>query len=366
MRSLCIDVDRLSYAQPEYLQAKQRLANALYHLQYVQSGLFAVDYWLGIKAYALLNDTKRLCNTLDAVNYYIIQSAGAYRVLEMQLNKSAAAITNQNAQNITGDVIRYLNEALRQMKRFTVPEKAQKTKDLTNKVTVDSLSRNKLISSLKSALIGKAETAKQKNYSLDFLDGHIETTKQGFKNRSLKSLLTEGIKYSAEGTLHLVNASAIKSFGQSGHLSASAGVGNAEVSGSVKGMLFDSKGFQPTLTAEGEAIVSAVQAKAVSVFKNDIIKNTFKAQIDVGVAEASGKAVFSKDEVTLEGDVGVSAVKAKAENSFEILGLTFTVGGSTEVGLGVGGGYSLTNRSLSFSGRIACLFGIGAEVKIEW
>ncbi len=366
MKSLCIDVGRLSYAQPEYLQAKQSLANALYHLQCIQSGLCLVDYWLGMKAFALLNETKRLYGTLDAVNYYIIHSAGVYRVLEMQLNKTAAVITDKNGQNITGDIMRYMNEALRQMNHLVIPKKAQKINDLTNKVTADSLLRNKLISSLKNALVGKAETAKQKNYALDFFDGHVETTKQGFKNRSLKSLLTKGVKYSAEGTLHLVNASAIKSFGQSGYLSASAGVGNAEVSGSVKGVLFDSKGFQPTLSAEGEAIVSAVQAKAVSVFKNDILKNTFKAQIDVGVAEASGKAVFSKDEVTLKGDVGVSAVKVKAENSFELLGLTFTVGGSTEVGLGAGGGYSCTNSSFSFSGKIACLFGIGAEVKIEW
>lgn len=366
MRSLCVDVDRLSYPFAEYLQAKQRLANAVYYLQRVQYGLYGTNYQLSMNASSLMSDALRLSNALEALNRYVVQSANEYRCLELRLAKTAGSITgNKNENGGTDELIHRVSKGF-QLFKETFAAKNNQTNDLTSRVSEGFQLLKERFASLKAANVGKAEAAKQTEWSFGFFDNYVETSTQGLTNRSLISLLYEGVKYQAEGALHAAKASMTKRFNENHYISAEAGIGNAEASGSVKGVLFDSKGFHPSIKAEGEAMVSAVQAKASSVFKNDILKNTFKAQADVGVVEASGKAVISKDEFTLKGEVGASAAKVKAEDTFEILGYKITVGASTEVGLGAGGGWSATSKSFEFGASLALLFGLGTNFKIEW
>lgn len=365
MRSLCVDVDRLSYPFAEYLQAKQRLANAVYYLQKVQYGLYGTNYQLSMNAAGLMNDAQRISNSLEALNRYVVQSANEYRSLEMRLTKTAKSIAGTQHADGGKEIIDHVTKGF-QLFKTTFASKNDKANDLTYRVSKGFQLWKEQFSSLKSANVGKGETAKQTEWSFGFFDNYVETSTQGLRNRSLISLLYEGVKYQAEGALHLAKGSVTKRFNENHYISAEAGIGNAEASGSVKGVLFDSKGFHPSIKAEGEAIVSAVQAKATSVFKNDILKNTFKASVDVGVVEASGKAVISKDEFTLKGEVGASAAKAKAENTFEIWGYKITVGASTEVGLGAGGGWSATSNSVEFGASLALLFGLGTNFKIEW
>lgn len=365
MKSLCVDVDRLAYPFVEYLQAKQRLANAIHLLQSVQSGLCTTDYQLSMKASGLMSEAQRLSNRVDILNRYVLQSALTYRDLEMRLSKTAVLLEDQSKYD-QNELINRVIGGFQTCKTLISSSKSHDQADkLKRQVTRGFQSARERLRTVTSAKVGNAESVKG-NRSVQLLDGYMDYTIQGVKNRSLSSLIEDGITYSAEGALHIVNATAMHSFGKNGYVSVSAGVGNAEASGSIKGVLFDSDGLNPSLSAQGEAIVSAVQAKTVSVFKNDIFKNTFKARMDVGVVEASGKAVISKDEITLEGEVGASAAKASAENSFELFGFTLTIGASSEVGIGAGGGFSRTSNSISFGGRLACIFGLGADVKIEW
>lgn len=342
MRSLCVAVDRLAYPFAEHVRAKQNLRTATRCLQNVQYGLYGISYQLSMKASGLMNEALRLTNTVDALNRYVAQSAREYHALELRLTKTAGLINGkkQPSANDINDLSHRVGDALQYWKEH--------------------------FASLKPSQTGKAETANQTDWSLDFFDGYVDTASKGFSSGSIVSLLYQGVKYQVEGAFHIAKVSATKRFNENHYISAEAAVGNAEASGSVKGVLFDNKGFHPSLKAEGEVMVSAVQAKAVSVLKNDFIKNTFKARVDVGVASASGKAVISKDEVTIKGEAGVALARASTESTYELWGWKFTFSGSTEVGLGAGTGFSTTSNSFEVGASLSLLLGLGGNLKIEW
>lgn len=342
MKSLCIAVDRLAYPFAEHLRAKQNLKSAVRYLQNVQYGLYGSNYQFAMRAAGITNEAQRLANTVDALNFYVVQSAKIYRALEQNLIKKADLINGKK------------------------PLSSSEIDDLSHRIGDGLQMWKEQLGSLKPSKSADTETTKQDDWSLDFFKGYFESTASGLHNSSIISLLYEGIKYQIEGAYHIANVGINKQFNDNCTISAEAGVGNIEASGSVKGVLFDNKGFNPTLKAEGEAAVSAFQAKAKSVLKNDFIKNTFKTQVDVGVASASGKAVISKNEVTLAGEVGVAAARVSGEETFELWGLKITLRGSAELGFGGSSGYSQTSNSFEVGASCSLLFGFGAGLKIEW
>ena len=337
MRSLCIAVDRLAYPFAEHIRASQNMNTAIRSLQNVQYSLYGTNYPLSMKAAGLMNEALRLKNSLDALNHYVVQSADIYRSLEMRLTKSAGLINGKKPS--TDDF-----------------------NDLTNRVEDAFALWKKQLEWLKPSQTGKSEAVNRAEWYAEFFDGYYETIASG----SIFSLLSEGIKYRLEGALHLAHVGVMKHYNANLHASAEVGVGNAEVSGKVKGVIFDDDGLNPTLKAEGDVTVSAIQAKVIGVLKNDFIKNTLTLQGDVGVASASGKAVISKDEITVKGEVKASAARASAENTFEFLGLKFSLGASAEVGIGVGGGFSSTSNSFEMGASLSLIAGLGANIKIEW
>ena len=341
MRSLCIAVDRLAYPFAEHIRASQNMNTAIRSLQNVQYSLYGTNYPLSMKAAGLMNEALRLKNSLDALNHYVVQSADIYRSLEMRLTKSAGLINGKKPS--TDDF-----------------------NDLTNRVEDAFALWKKQLEWLKPSQTGKSEAVNRAEWYAEFFDGYYETIASGFRPGSIFSLLSEGIKYRLEGALHLAHVGVKKHYNANLHASAEVGVGNAEVSGKVKGVIFDDDGLNPTLKAEGDVTVSAIQAKVIGVLKNDFIKNTLTLQGDVGVASASGKAVISKDEITVKGEVKASAARASAENTFEFLGLKFSLGASAEVGIGVGGGFSSTSNSFEMGASLSLIAGLGANIKIEW
>lgn len=341
MRSLCISVDRLAYPFAEHIKAQQNMNTAIRSLQNVQYGLYGISYPLSMKAAGIMNEALRLKNSVDALNLYVVQSANIYRSLEMRLTKTADLI---NGKNPSSDDIG----------------------DLTNRVEDALALWKKQLKWFKPSETGKTKAVNRSDWYLDFFDSYYEYIFSGFRGGRAFSLLFEGIKYHIEGAFHVANAGVMTRYNKNIHLSAEAGVGNAEISGDIKGVLFDNKGFNPTLKAKGDITVSAIKAKAECVFKNDYIKNTFKVQGEVGVATARGKAVISKNEISVKGEVKASVARASAKNTFNILGLKISVGVSADVGIGVGGGVSATSNSVEMGASVSLLAGLGAKIKIEW
>lgn len=340
MRSLCIETDRLTFLFADYAFAQQRLKEAATCLQNAQYQLSVIDAEMRFQVNGLLNQTNRIAKTMDSLNRYVIESANVYRRVESRLSKEAAQISDTTGKLpvdisvITG----CLDTALHLLKK---PRSAHES-DQTG-----------------------AESSKYGKWSLDFVDTYTDTTVKGFTNQSLFSLLYNGVKYQKEAGLHLAKLERTDRF-QNFTGSVMAAVGNAEISGEVKGSLFDDHKFDPYLEARLNAEVSAACGKISAEWGNHFFKSRLSAEAEVGVASANAKAVINKNEVTLSAEVGVAAVKAEASQTFDIFGLKLTVTPSAQIGVGYSGNFSASSHSVEIGSSISILFGGGLDFKLEW
>ncbi len=340
MRSLCIETDRLTFLFADYAFAQQRLKDAAAYLQSAQYQLSTIDADMRFQVNGLLNQTDRIAKTIDNLNRYMIESANVYRRVESRLNREAMQLGKATGKLpvdisvITG----CLDVALQTLKK----QKSVRESNQTG-----------------------AESSDYGKWNLTFFDTYTDTTTKGFTNQSLFSLLCNGVKYQKEAGLHIAKLERTERF-QNFTGSIMAAVGNAEISGEVKGGLFDDHTFDPHLEARLNAEVSAACGKISAEWGNYFFKSTLSAEAKVGVASASAKAVINKNEVTLSGEVGVSAVKAEASKTFDFHGLKFTFTPSAEIGAGISGNISVSSNSVEVGSSVSLLFGGGLDFKVEW
>lgn len=320
----------------------QQLKQVQRHLQYAYQNLQndgneAIDP-LGItrnEKMALRQRCQRMMTDVNQIQCFISQSIAAYEQVERSLNMTAKRIAD-NSHSST-----HAHDALRQTLTATMP--------------------------LLGTALGTSKSAlRYHQWHTEWFDRTHDFTYRGFKNRKLRSLINDGIRADGEAGIHLIN---ISRFSRSKQILNHVGfqIGNAEIGGHVQGKLISQKQFDPQVRAEISAKASLIRGIIETGWHNEVLEVGLQASGNVGVAQAKGKAVISKDELTLKGDVGVAALQGEVKGTIELLGATITITAEGEVGgMGIGSEFSLGTGSFEVGGKLSCLLGGGIHVKVDW
>ncbi len=333
MTKLCIEGNIFPTLDGQLRQVQDRLQNAYYQLNTIAKA--GVPY--GISRYEVDVLHRRCYQTMMKIvslQRYLNQSFTTYVQAEQRLNQRANDIVNKTFTVLYHDA---LTQSVRMMLKLTQP-KPVKTK---------------------SAL-------RYDQWHTEWGDVTHDFNYRGFHNQTLHSLLQNGLQGSGKVGVHLANISLWQRQNQvQDHLAIQ--VGNVDVSGKVQAKLFDEQRFDPQVQAEMSAKASLIHGLIERTWHNEVMDMGLNMSGDVGVAEAKGKAVISKDEITLKGEVGVAALQGEVQGTIEFFGATITVTAEGEVGgVGIGSEFSASSNSMEIGGKFSCLFGGGMNIKIDW
>lgn len=290
----------------------------------------------GISRYevdVLVRRCWQMKNKIYALNGFFVQSAAAYEQVEQQIQRRAGHIANAT----TASLIQEMSHSIQTMTTLLKPHSP----------------------TAKSAL-------RYGEWHTEWWDATHDFHYVGLRNQSLRSLLQNGLRGSGEVGIHIANISRWSRHNQVlDHIAIQ--VGNAQISGNVQGKLFDKQRFDPQVQAELSAKASLLHGIIERNWSNEVMGAGIAVSGDVGVAEAKGKAVIRKDELTLEGEVGVAALQGEVKGTIEVLGTRITVTAEGEAGsLGIGSEFSASSHSMEIGGKFSCLFGVGLNIKVDW
>lgn len=144
-------------------------------------------------------------------------------------------------------------------------------------------------------------------------------------------------------------------------------IGNANASIDAKAMLFKNGKISPTLQIEADANATLAQAGVYGLIGNDYVNASGEANVKVGTASASAKAIIRKDELTLKANVGAAAVKGEVKGVITIFGFRITASASGEIGsVGAGAEFSSKSGQLEFGGKASLFAGAGFKIRINY
>ncbi len=276
-----------------------------------------------------------MTTTIQHIRRFVSRSATAYEQVERQLNTNAERITTSlSIGSSYYDTLAWGMESIMSL----VHSKPAKTK----------------------TSMGYRE------WYTEWFDTNHDFHFRGLRNRTVRSFILDGISAEGEAGIHLVNSNR---WSRNDHITNRIGVqvGNAEINGNVQGKLFDGKHFDPQVQAEITAKASLIHGVIAQNWNNERMGFGVQASGDVGVAQASGKAVISKEEFTVKGNVGAAALQGEVKGTMEFLGATITVTAEGEVGgVGIGTEFSASSHSMEIGGKLSCLLGGGMYIKVDW
>ncbi len=338
MRSLCIQTEHLTAQNLNLLQSTDHLQSTLRLLRYMQNFPFSMDRDTNITLIHLQQRLRLLQERLLAIDRYVKDSAYVYETTEKQLIQKA------------NDVHPFVS----------LCELAQKVVQGEGEILQEVLHEG--LTNLR-----KEDDANRESWNVSFLDGHFDPTYQFLSKRTLRSLINQGISASVDAGFHLVRLSKI-SEREDMQASAEFAIGNAELSGTAHGVLFDEQyRFHPEIQAQATAYASAISALIRMDWQNDLIRTQTSAQGEIATAYASGEARINQEEITLKGEVGAALAQGEVKGVLEVWGVSVTVSTEGEIGgVGIGGAFSTSADAFEIGGKLSCLLGMGINIRIDW
>lgn len=206
-----------------------------------------------------------------------------------------------------------------------------------------------------------------RNIKIDYFHTNIDTHTSITENKSLYSYWKNGICAGGSIALVAIDTNA-KYQSQYVNVKASADLlkAKASIDGRVK-FTQNGKTFMPAIIVRANGSVAFLQADGLISLGSSKLHADLSGNLDVGIAQAKGEAVFKKDEITLKGDIGAAAIQVSGKGSISVLGVTISVSASTSFGsVGAGAEFSLKEGEVSFGANAALLAGVGVKFDIDY
>lgn len=341
MNTLIIHTDQCHATSLFLTQSYRRLGISLDQLHQIKGQSYSLSPQFFEQIQVLVREVQLVQQKVQQIDIFVKESGYLYEQHERILIQQAEHLREQNEHKISKSMVS--SEGIGRAKNVLLMKKS------LQKTTGTAIS---------STQYGK--------WRYTPFDHYYDTTHNASLKRSARSLLQNGIIGTMEAGASLCTISRTDKV--SGLINqAQVAIGNAEISGRVKGVLFQQKHFSPELMLNVNASVSAASGLISSMWRNEYIEVKAEAKGEVGVAGVRGNAVINKKEVTMEGEVGAAAAHGEVKGTLEFLGITITAKAEGEVGgIGVKGVFSSTDHSFEIGGKLSCLLGGGADIKIEW
>lgn len=367
MSSLRICTGTLIGMSPNANLAQHTLRNTMSYLQGLKNYPLTMTNNMHTQVRQMINEVEQIQRKLVQIDGFVKDSGYIYEQMEHSLNTQADVMSGQTSSSSVdaGELSHTIVQALSNHSIF------KKKSKLTAMSAVAAKTGR-----IKSALFAQGiqattttTTSKKSQYGT-WKVGVLDTYQDGSHNvnssMTLRSLVNEGLKASGEFGVHLVGVSRYdKAFGFLNHVEVN--VGNAEISGKAHAVLMQDGKIKPELDIDVNAYASAASGLISSKWQNDIIRIKGVVKGDVGVASAKASAKINQDGIDIRGEVGVAAARGEATGTFEFLGVKVTATAQGEAGaVGVGGNFSVGDRSFEIGGKLSCLLGTGLNFKFEW
>lgn len=369
MSTLRVCTGMLVSSNQQGINAQRTIHNSISALQGLKNLPLTMSSNMHMQLRSMIKEAEAIQRKLVQIDGFVKDSGYAYEQMEQQLNTQAETISQQSEYNIT-DLMSASNALIKNIAQQNVLQKAKREAAISNTAAKAASFASALFpkgNSKTSASSSSSSTSSQYGkWNVNAIDTYHDATHNVNSHRTLRSLISDGIKAKGEMGIHLFNISRTdKAFGMLHR--AELNVGNAEISGKAHGVLVQNGKFNPELDVEVNAVASAAQGMISSTWHNDLIRLKGVMKGEVGVASAKATAKINHDGIDLKAEAGVAAARGEASGSFEFLGFTITGTLKGEAGaLGIGGNLSTTDRSFQVGGKLSCLFGTGFDVKVEW
>lgn len=335
MTKICIESDDIPAFDSQLRQVQDRLQTAYQNLRINSNDESDPLGIIRHEKMALGRRCRQAMAAIEQINRFVSQSVIAYERLERELNSSASQIIDSAATS------KHYRNALSWAVASSMP--------LVQKTVAKSKS-----------------TMRYRQWNTIWFDTNHDFTYRGLRNRTLRSLIYDGIRGDGEASIHLMN---LGRWSRSEHVSnhAALQVGNAEISGHVQAKLFSQQKWNPQVQAEVSAEASFIRGLIETSWHNEVLEVGLQTSGNVGVAQAKAKAVINQEEITLKGSVGAAALQGEVKGTMELFGATITVTAEGEVGgIGIGSEFSAASHSVEIGGKLSCLLGGGINIKVDW